>query len=247
MKRSIQLNDLLISQLINLPGAGGQSQPTGKKNAARVNRPTPKMVLKYSAKRTGENHNNLNGSKFYIKNMVSIRCEMVVRAIVENLGLHPISVKIGEVEIEENISAKMRQQLNADLQRTGLELIDDTQSIMVEKIRNVIVEMIHSSDELPKIKTSAYISEKLHKNYTTISNLFSEVRGMSIEHYVIAQKIERAKELITYGELTISEIAYKLNYSSGAHLCTQFKDITGLTPSYFKKIKQKKRNAAANL
>ena len=173
--------------------------------------------------------------------MVSIRCKIIVKAEVEKLGLHPLSVELGEVEIKENISAKKMEELNAALQTTGLEILDDQRSITVEKTRNLIVEMIHYSDELPKTNISDYISEKLNQNYATLSRLFSEVRGTTIEHYIIAQKIERAKELITYGELTLSEIAFKLHYSSVAHLSTQFKKVTGLTPTHFKNMKVNRR------
>lgn len=173
--------------------------------------------------------------------MVSIRCKIIVKAELEKLDLHPLSVELGEVEIKETISVKKLNQFNTALRITGLELLDDQRSITVEKIRNLIVEMIHYSDELPKKNISDYISEKLGQNYTTLSHLFSEVRGTTIEHYIISQKIERAKELITYGELTLSEIAFKLHYSSVAHLSSQFKKITGLTPTHFKNMKQKRR------
>ena len=173
--------------------------------------------------------------------MVSIRCKIIVKAELEKLGLVPLSVELGEVEIKGDIAAAKLKQFNTALQITGLELLDNQRSIIVEKIRNLIVEMIHYSDEVPKTNISDYISEKLHQNYTTLSHLFSEVRGTTIEHYIIAQKIERAKELITYGELTLSEIAFKLHYSSVAHLSTQFKKMTGLTPTHFKHMKQKRR------
>ncbi len=179
--------------------------------------------------------------KIYIKNMVSIRCKIIVKAELEKLGLVPLSVELGEVVLNENISDDVLAQFNTALKLTGLELLDDHRSIIVEKIRNLILEMIHYSEEVPKVNVSDYISEKLHQNYTTLSHLFSEVRGTTIEHYIIAQKIERAKELITYGELNLSEIAYKLHYSSVAHLSTQFKKITGLTPTHFKNMKEKRR------
>jgi len=179
--------------------------------------------------------------KIYIKNMVSIRCKIIVRAELEKLGLHTLSVELGEVEIKENISAQKLDQLNAALKTSNLELLDDKRSIIVEKIRKIIVEMVHYSDEFPKINFSDYLSEKLNEHYTTLSHLFSEVRGITIEHYIIAQKIEKAKELITYGEHTLSEIAFKLQYSSVAHLSAQFKKTTGLTPSHFKNMREKKR------
>jgi AraC-like DNA-binding protein len=173
--------------------------------------------------------------------MVSDRCKMLMQAELEKLGLHVISVELGEVEIKENISAENQKQLNAVIQKTGLELLYDQRNILVEKIRNLIVEMIHYSNELHRTNTSDYISEKLNQNYTTLSHLFSDVRGYTIEHYIIAQKIERAKELITYNELNLTEIAFKLHYSSVAHLSNQFKKITGLTPMRFKKMEHKTR------
>jgi len=179
--------------------------------------------------------------KIYIKNMVSIRCKIIVRAELEKLGLHPLSIELGEVEIKENISAQKLEQLNTALKTSELELLDDKRSIIVEKIRRIIIEMVHYSDEHPKTNFSDYLCEILDENYTTLSHLFSEVRGITIEHYMIAQKIEKAKELITYGELTLSEIAFKLHYSSVAHLSAQFKKTTGLTPTYFKNRKEKKR------
>jgi len=173
--------------------------------------------------------------------MVSIRCKIIVKAELQKLGLSALSVELGEVVTEENVSAEVLEQLNDALKLTGLELLDDQRSIIVEKIRNLILEMIHYSDEVPKVNVSDYISKKMHQNYTTLSHLFSEVRGTTIEHYIITQKIERAKELITYNELTLSEIAYKLHYSSVSHLSTQFKKITGLTPTHFKNMKEKRR------
>ncbi|MEO6882780.1 MAG: AraC family transcriptional regulator [Bacteroidia bacterium] len=160
---------------------------------------------------------------------------------MEKLELHCLAVELGGVEIKENISAEKLNQLNVALQKMGLELLEDKRSILVEKTRNLIVEMIYHSDELPKTNISDYISEQLHQNYTTVSRLFSEVRGITIEHYIMAQRIERAKELITYDELSLSEIAFKLHYSSVAHLSNQFKKITGLTPTHFKNLKIKRR------
>ncbi|MEO8765163.1 MAG: helix-turn-helix transcriptional regulator [Ginsengibacter sp.] len=179
--------------------------------------------------------------KIYIRNMVSIRCKLIVKAELEKLGMHCIAIELGEVEIKEDVSKEQYNRLNIALQRTGLELLDDNKSIMVEKTRNLVVQMVHYSKELPKINISDYISERLGYNYTYVSRLFSAVRGTSLSHYFIVQKIERAKELITYGELTITEIAFKLHYSSVAHLSNQFKKITGLTPSHFKRMKDKRK------
>ena len=179
--------------------------------------------------------------KIYIKNMVSLRCKIIVRTELEKLGLHPLSVELGEVVIKENVTTQELDQLNVALKKSNLELLNDSRSIIVEKIRRIIVESVHYSDEFPKTNFSNYLCEKIKKNYTTLSHLFSQVRGTTIEHYIIAQKIEKAKELISYGEFTLSEIAYKLHYSSVAHLSAQFKKTTGLTPTLFKKMKENKR------
>jgi AraC-like DNA-binding protein len=185
--------------------------------------------------------------KLYIKNMVSIRCIMVVKAELEKLGLRYTTVELGEAIIEGEISHEQRQQLRFGLLKSGLELMDDKKAIVIEKIKNVIVEMVHYSDELPKIKASEYLSAKLNLGYTYLANLFAEVTGTTIEHYIIAHRIEKVKELLVYDELNETEIAYKLRYSSVAHLCNQFKKVTGLTPSYFKSLKQNHRIALENV
>ena len=166
---------------------------------------------------------------------------MVVKEELRKLGLHFILVELGEVEIMEDISTTMQQQLKEALSHSGLELIDDKRAVLIEKIKMVITEMIHYSDELPKVNYSDYISEKLNYDYTYLSNLFSEVRGITIQQYIIVHKIERAKELILYDELNLTQISYKLHYSSVAHLSNQFKKVTGLTPSHFKKLKDRRR------
>jgi AraC-like DNA-binding protein len=155
--------------------------------------------------------------------------------------LHFIVVDLGEVEIMENLSEEQRIQLKIDLLNSGLELMDDKRSMLIEKIKNVIVEMVHHADEVLKINFSDYISEKLQYDYTYLSNLFSEVQGTTIEHFIISHKIERIKELIIYNELNITEIAWKMNYSSVAHLSNHFKKVTGLSPSHFKQLKEKRR------
>jgi AraC-like DNA-binding protein len=179
--------------------------------------------------------------KLNIKYMVSIRCKMVVKAALEKLGLHYIKLDLGQVEVKEKITAKQRAQLKAALLKSGLELMDDSKAILVEKIKNIIIEMVHYADELPKIKKSVFISEKLNHGYTYLSNLFSEATGITIEQFILLHKIEKVKELIIYDELNFTEIAYKLHYSSVAHLSTQFKKVTGLTPTFFKSLKHKKR------
>jgi len=175
--------------------------------------------------------------------MVSIRCKMVVRSELNKLGLHYEAVELGEVRIKEDITAAQREQLKIALLKSGLELMDDKKAILIERIKNVIVEMIHYADEPPKTNFSDYLSQKLNYDYTYLSNIFSEVTGITIEHYIIAHKIERVKELLIYDELNLSEISYRLNYSSVAHLSNQFKKVTGLTPTYFRQLKHKKRTA----
>ena len=175
--------------------------------------------------------------------MVSNRCKMAVKEELRKLGLHFIVVDLGEVEIMENISAEQREQMKAALLISGFELMDDKKAILIEKIKTAVIEMVHHSDENIKINFSDFLSEKLNHNYTYLANLFSEVQGTSIEHFIIAHKIERIKELIIYDELNITEIAWKMNYSSVAHLSNQFKKVTGLTPSHFRQLKDKRRNS----
>jgi AraC-like DNA-binding protein len=174
--------------------------------------------------------------------MVSNRCKMAVKEELKNLGLHYIVVDLGEVEIMENISMDKRTLLKANLLRSGLELMDDKKAMLIEKIKTVIIEMVHHSDEIIKVNFSDYLSEKMKHDYTYLSNLFSEVQGSTIEHYIISHKIERIKELIIYGEHNITEIAWKMGYSSVAHLSSQFKKVTGLSPSHFKQLKDKRRS-----
>ncbi|HUZ57154.1 MAG TPA: AraC family transcriptional regulator [Hanamia sp.] len=179
--------------------------------------------------------------KLYIKYMVSLRCKMMVKEELKKLGLHFIFVNLGEVEIMEDLSEEKRVALKNALLQSGLELMDDKRAILIEKIKNLIIEMIHYSDEMIKVNLSDYLSEKLNHDYTYLANLFSEVQGTTIEHFMISHKVERIKELIIYDEMNISEIAWKMNYSSVAHLSNQFKKVTGLTPSHFKQLKDKRR------
>tara|TARA_R110001592_G_scaffold162368_1_gene395504 strand:+ start:1194 stop:1712 length:519 start_codon:yes stop_codon:yes gene_type:complete len=165
---------------------------------------------------------------------------MLVKAELEKLGYDKSIVNLGMVELFDAISPEDRKLLKVNLLRSGLEILDDKRSILVEKIKNVIIEMVHYTDELPKVNYSDYISEKLGYDYTYLANTFSEVKGITIQHFIIMHKIEKVKELILYNELSLSEIAYKIHYSSSAHLSNQFKKITGLTPSFFKHLKQKK-------
>ncbi len=174
--------------------------------------------------------------------MVSNRCKMMVKEELKKLGLHFIVVELGEVDVMEDLSADQRMKLSIGLHASGLELMDDKRAVLIEKIINVIIEMVHHADELPKVNYSEYISEKLNHDYTYLSNMFSEVRGVTIQQFIIVHKVERIKELILYGELTLTEISYKMNYSSVAHLSNQFKKITGLTPSHFKQMKDNRRS-----
>lgn len=183
----------------------------------------------------------------YIKYMVSLRCKMLVKEELKKFGLRYISVDLGTVEILEDITQEQREQIKANLLKSGLELLDNKKSILIEKIKNVIVEMVHYSDELPKMNYSDFISQKLGLDYTYLANMFSEVKGITIQQFIIIHKIERVKELLLYDELTLTEISYQLHYSSVAHLSNQFKKITGLSPSYYKQLKQKRKDNLENL
>jgi AraC-like DNA-binding protein len=174
--------------------------------------------------------------------MVSNRCKMAVKEALRKLELHFIVVDLGEVEIMENISEEQRNQVKIALLDLGLELMDDKRAVLIERIKTTIIEMVHHSDEILKINFSDYLSEKLHHDYTYLSNLFSEVQGTTIGQFVLSHKIERIKELIIYDELNITEIAFQMNYSSVAHLSNQFKKITGLSPTHFKNLKNKRRS-----
>ena len=179
--------------------------------------------------------------------MVSIRCKMIVKSELDKIGLHYRQIDLGVADLTDNVNIEQHIQLRDALLRSGLELMDDKKAMLVERVKNVVVEMIHYADELPLTKKSVYISEKLQHDYTYLANLFSEVTGITIEHFIIAHKIERVKELLLYNELNLTEISYKLQYSSVAHLSNQFKKVTGLTPSYFKQLKHKRLIALDNV
>jgi len=179
--------------------------------------------------------------KLYIKYMVSNRCKMAVKEVLNKMKLHFILVDLGEVDIMEDISAEQLEIIKLELFTSGLELMDDKKAILIEKIKNIIIEMVHHSDEVMKVNLSDFLSKKLKYDYTYMANLFSEVQGTTIAQFLISHKIERIKELIIYDELNISEIAWKMNYSSVAHLSNQFKKVTGLSPSHFKQLKDKRR------
>jgi AraC-like DNA-binding protein len=180
--------------------------------------------------------------KLHIKYMVSDRCKVAVKAELKKLGLHFIIVDLGEVDVMEELSAEQLYQLKIDLSNLGFELMDDKKAMLIEKIKNVIVEMVHHTEESIKTNFSDFLSEKLKHDYTYLANIFSEVQGITIEHFIISHKVERIKELIIYDEMNITEIAFKMNYSSVAHLSNQFKKVTGLSPSHFKHLKDKRRS-----
>lgn len=173
--------------------------------------------------------------------MVSLRCKMLVKEELRKLGIGNANIELGMIELFEDITEQQRLQLKDNLRKSGLELMENKKSILIERIKNVIIEMIHYSDTLPKVNYSDYLSEKLDYDYTYLANLFSEVSGITIQQFIIIHKIERAKELLIYDELNLTEISYKLHYSSVAHLSNQFKKITGLTPTYYKELKHKRK------
>jgi len=185
--------------------------------------------------------------KLYIKNMVCNRCKLVVKSVLEELGLHPVSVELGEAEITEPGIAPVKAALLEKLNDLGFDLIDDKRSRIIEKIKNIIIDLVHHRDNDLKTNLSEVLAKELHHDYNYLSHLFSEVEGTTIEKYFIAQKIERVKELLVYDELSLSEIAFRLNYSSVAYLSNQFKKVTGLTPSHFRQIKEQKRKPLDSL
>lgn len=185
--------------------------------------------------------------KLYIKNMVCSRCKMVVKSEFEKLGLQTISVELGEVELEKEISDEQKEVLLENLQVLGFDLIDDKKTKTVERIKNLIVDLVHHKNNDLKINLSDYLAENLNQDYNWLSNLFSEIENTTIEKYFISQKIEKVKELLIYNELSLSEIADILNYSNVAHLSNQFKKITGFTPTSFKQLKDKKRIQIENI
>ncbi len=179
--------------------------------------------------------------------MVSLRCKLLVKEELLKLGINYVVIDLGMVDILEDITLEQHDILKINLLKSGLELLDDKKAILIERIKNVIVEMIHYSDEVPLVNYSDFISEKLDYDYTYLSNIFSEVKGITIQQFIIINKIERVKELLLYDELNLTEISYKLHYSSVAHLSNQFKKITGLSPSYYKQLKQKRKVNLENM
>lgn len=179
--------------------------------------------------------------------MVCNRCKMVVKSILEKLELHPLQIELGEIEILENDISKVKEKLNQELQAVGFDLLDDKRTKTIEKIKNRIIDLVQNKSGKLDIKLSDYLTQEIHQDYSSLSNLFTEVEGTTIEKFYILQKIEKVKELLVYDELTLSEIAYQLNYSSTAYLSNQFKKVTGLTPSHFKKLGTIKRNSLEDL
>lgn len=180
-------------------------------------------------------------STLFIKNMVCNRCVMVVQNEMDELGLVVKNIRLGEVTLGKELSDEDKNTLDKQLTKLGFGLIDNRKSRIIEKIKNVIIDLVHYQNSEIKNNLSDVLSSELHHDYNYLSNLFSEVEGITIEKYFIAQKIERVKELLVYDELSLSEIAFDLNYSSVAYLSNQFKKVTGLTPSHFKQIKENKR------
>jgi AraC-like DNA-binding protein len=187
--------------------------------------------------------------KLYIKYMVSNRCKALVQNELTSLGLQSeyVVVDLGVVDLHKDITDIQLEQLKDNLNKAGLELLDDSKSKLIDKIKKLLTEMIHSMEEQPNVNYSVYISEKLGYNYNYLANIFSEVKGITIQQFIIIHKIEKAKELIFYDQLTLSEIAHRLHYSSVAHLSSQFKKVTGLSPSFYKKIKEKREGVLENL
>ena len=185
--------------------------------------------------------------KLYIKYMVSLRCKMLVQEELKKLGLQHVVLEFGTVEILEDITKKQRERLKASLLRSGWELLDSKKGMLIEKVKNLITEMVHHSDEMPKVIHSEYFSKQLGQQYSYLANIFAEVQGITIQQYIILEKAERIKELLLYNDLNLKQISYLMHYSSVAHLSNQFKKVTGLSPSYYKQLKRKRKGKAEKL
>ena len=185
--------------------------------------------------------------KIYIKNMVCNRCKMVVKSELEQLGLHPLSVELGEVELSQELTETEKQAISNRFVELGFELIDDKKSRIIERVKTLVVELVHHSEENLNVNLSDFLTQHIPLEYNYLSNLFSDIEGTTIEKFYIAQKIERVKELLVYDELSLSEIAHRMGYSSVAYLSAQFKKVVGLTPSHFKNVKDLKRRALDQL
>ncbi len=185
--------------------------------------------------------------KIYVKNMACESCKIVVKEALDELGVSLVKVELGEIETIEDLSDDNKRKLNSKINKAGLELLEKKQGVLIEQIKKVMIDYVYKSDNKPAIKFSVLLSRELNHNYTYLSNFFSEVQATTIEQHLIALKIERVKELIIFGEDTFAEIAHKLHYSSAAHLSTQFKKATGLTPSHFKALKEKRRSTIQSI
>lgn len=185
--------------------------------------------------------------KIYVKNMACESCKIVLKDALDELGIATSKIDLGEIDTKEDVSDDEKKKLNKIINKAGLELLEKKQGVLIEKIRKILIDYVYNTDQKPNIKLSVLLSEDLNLTYTHLSNIFSEVEATTIEQFLISLKIERIKELIIFGEDTFSEIAYKLNYSSAAHLSTQFKKATGLTPSHFKNLKKKRRITIQNI
>jgi len=179
--------------------------------------------------------------KIFIQHMVSLRCKMMVKSELDNLGIPYKSIELGEVQLAKTISEKKIQLLKYELHKSGLEVMQDDKAILIERIINTIIDMVHYSEELPKVNFSNLLSEKLDMNYHYLAEIFSKTKGITIEHFIMLHKIERVKELIIYDQLSLTEISYKMHYSSVSHLSNQFKKVTGLTPTFFKNLPSRTR------
>ena len=184
--------------------------------------------------------------KLYIKNMVSARCKMAVKEALQSMGIHFVFVELGVVETMDDLTAEERRQLKETLLQSGLELMDDKKSELVQKVKNLILDMIYQSEEERKMSFTAYLSKHTGHDYPYLASLFLEAQGTTIQQFIILHKVERIKELIMYSEMSITEITWKMNYSSVAHLSNQFKKVTGLTPTHFKQLKEKRDTMQLN-
>lgn len=185
--------------------------------------------------------------KIYVKNMACESCKILVKDALIELGIPIVKVELGEIETLDDVSDDEKKKLNNEIKKAGLELLEKKQGVLIEKIRKIMIDYVSNSDEKPNLKFSVLLSQELNQSYTYLSNFFSEIEATTIEQYLIALKVERIKELIIYGEDNFSEIAYKLNYSSVAHLSTQFKKVTGLTPTHYKNLKENRRITIQNI
>jgi AraC-like DNA-binding protein len=187
--------------------------------------------------------------KLYIKYMISLRCKALVEEELKKMGIitKHVFVDLGLVEILEDITEEQKETFRLNLLKAGLEVLDEKRSELIERIKDVIIDMIHCQEEIPKVNYSDYISEKIGLDYNYLSSMFSEVKGTTIQQFIIWHKIERAKEMLLYSDHNLTEIAHRLHYSSVAHLSSQFKKITGLTSSYYKQIRMQRNKILSSI